>query len=446
MAVWFVTGKLGSGKSLVAVGKIRDYLRRGAKVATNLDIRLAPMFGENAKKACLYRVPDKPGIEDLEAIGVGNATYDESKNGLLVLDECGTWFNSRTWADKERQLVINWLLHARKKGWDIIFIIQNIAIVDKQAKLALAEHVVYCRRLDKMSIPFIGTIWKIFTGEPLRLPKLHVASVRYGDLPTSLVVDRWWYFGLDLYDCYDTKQAFSDFYPHTTYQVLPPWYAIGRYRKPLDLERMMRLTKIYWKRFRGPATAGAMFCAGIAAAIFFRDPVIIEQAAAEPAAEVAQAEEGGVASSAGTAAADSKSDASEPDKPARPVHDKYSSWRIDGHMKMGDKVVYQLRAPSGEVVTMDNIRRQGVDVFPVDACQLRIVSTTDLSDSVSVYASVCSPENVGRAEVATTPPAKPFADPQAVYVPAAYPRDSRGNTGAGTQYTVIGSGKPGHLW
>ena len=28
--------------------------------------------------------------------------------------------------------------------------------MDKQARLALAEHVVYCRRSDKLSIPFIG--------------------------------------------------------------------------------------------------------------------------------------------------------------------------------------------------------------------------------------------------------------------------------------------------
>ena len=37
MAVYFITGKLGSGKSIAAVGKIRDYLNEGRAVATNLD-------------------------------------------------------------------------------------------------------------------------------------------------------------------------------------------------------------------------------------------------------------------------------------------------------------------------------------------------------------------------------------------------------------------------
>jgi len=38
MSVYFVTGKLGNGKTLVTVGRIRDAIRAGCKIATNLDI------------------------------------------------------------------------------------------------------------------------------------------------------------------------------------------------------------------------------------------------------------------------------------------------------------------------------------------------------------------------------------------------------------------------
>ncbi|SEE79563.1 zonular occludens toxin domain-containing protein [Pseudomonas anguilliseptica] len=58
MAVYFVTGKLGSGKSLVAVGKIRDYLSEGRRVATNLDLWLDEMFTYHDQPA--IRLPDKP--------------------------------------------------------------------------------------------------------------------------------------------------------------------------------------------------------------------------------------------------------------------------------------------------------------------------------------------------------------------------------------------------
>jgi hypothetical protein len=353
-----------------------------------LDIRLEKMFGEKAKRACVYRVPDKPGIDDLNAIGIGNASYDESKNGLLVLDECGTWFNSRQWADKERQQVINWFLHARKLGWDIIFIVQNIQIVDKQARLTMAEHVVYCRRLDKMTIPFLSIIWKLFTGSPLHLPRMHVASVRYGDQPTSLIVDRWWYLGLDLYDCYDTKQVFSDFYPHSTYQLLPPWYAIGRYRLPLTWSKAMRLTRIHWKRFSRPVIAGAFFCVGIAAAILFREPVeVVAQAEA-----VEQGVEQPATDDLATASASSVE--AEPAAPARPVHDRYAEYVITGHMLMAGRDSYFIRSPDGAVTPLHASSKGDLDVIPRNNCHLRVISVRDVQDYADIYHPGCVPNDV----------------------------------------------------
>ncbi len=267
MAVYFVTGKLGAGKSLVSVGRIRDAFFRGAPVATNLDINLHFMLGRHKKNTRLYRVPDKPCLADLEALGKGNTTYDESKNGLLVLDECGTWFNSRTWNDKSRQEVINWFLHARKLGWDIIFIVQDISIVDKQARLALAEHTVFCRRLDRMQIPLISTAIRVLSLGQLRLklPRLHIGIVKYGDNAQSLTVDKWHLWGKDLYASYDTKQAFSDHYEHGTYSVLPSWYTHGRYNVPYTLRNIMRITRIYLRKYSRLTmfTAGVLICFGI---------------------------------------------------------------------------------------------------------------------------------------------------------------------------------------
>lgn len=251
MPVYFVTGKLGAGKSLTSVGRIREAFLRGVPVATNLDINLRFMLGRNKKNTVLYRVPDKPKLADLEALGCGNKSYDESKNGLLVLDECGTWFNSRTWNDKSRTDVINWFLHARKLGWDIIFIVQDISIVDKQARLALAEHTVFCRRLDRMQIPIVSSLVRVVSFGQLKipLPKLHVGIVKYGDNAQSLTVDRWNLWGIDLYASYDTKQSFSDNYAHGTYRVLPSWYTHGRYTIPYTLRNIMRLTKIYARKY-----------------------------------------------------------------------------------------------------------------------------------------------------------------------------------------------------
>ena len=131
MAVYFITGKLGAGKTLCAVGRIKEYLQTGRTVATNLDLQLDNMFPETSKQSAI-RLPDKPRLSDFEDLGKGCIEEDESKYGLIVLDELGTWFNSRNWRDKGRLDVIDWFLHARKMHWDIFFIVQSIDSLDGQ--------------------------------------------------------------------------------------------------------------------------------------------------------------------------------------------------------------------------------------------------------------------------------------------------------------------------
>lgn len=389
MAVYFVTGKLGSGKTLASVGRIRDRLAAGCPVATNLDLDLVALCGPRAKTPVVYRLPDKPSLVDFEAIGKGNQTYNEDKNGLVVLDECGTWFNSRTWGDKERQAIINWFLHARKLGWDIIFIVQNIGVVDKQARLTLAEHVVYCRRLDKFSIPFLSTIVKVLTGKTVRFPKLHFAAVKYGDQQHAPRVDVWWYFGTDLYDAYDTKQGFSDFYPHTTHQILSPWLSRGRYMVPITWSNVMRMTKIYWKQFNRPVVAAAFFAVGVAAAIYFREappPVIIESvAAAEHDDQPAQEQTGTTEIASATPA--------QPLAPLRPVHDQYSQYVITGHMLMAGRDSYFIRSPEGAVMPLDASSKGNLDVMPRNNCHVRVLSVEDVQDYADIYQPGCIPSD-----------------------------------------------------
>ncbi|MDR5865273.1 zonular occludens toxin domain-containing protein [Halomonas koreensis] len=342
MAVYVVTGKLGAGKTLVAVGKIRDKLNQGCKVATNLDLNLDKLIGEKPRQTRCFRIPDKPTLDDLEAIGTGTDSYDESKNGLLVLDECGTWFNSRSWADKSRQAVINWFLHARKLGWDIIFLIQDLSIMDKQARVALAEHVVYCRRLDRVTLPFVGALYSLVTGDKLPLPKVHLGIVKYGDSPTSMVVERWTYTGKHLYPAYDTKQAFSDSYPHGTYSLLPPWYTHGVFRVPRDARFYMKMTRIYWKRFNRPFLALAGFGLGVFLTV---SVLVVDRVNAHaPAAE---------------------------ETPSGPELSEFDGLRIDSFARLGDSTVYRLT--DGErTLTNADLEAQGLDVEPVDACRLRL--------------------------------------------------------------------------
>lgn len=258
--VYIVTGKLGNGKTLVTVGRIREALREKKRVVTNLDLNLKAMFGRYAKDINVIRIPDKPTIADLEVIGKGyDGPYNENNFGLLVLDECGTWFNSRNWQDKTRKPVNDWFLHARKLRWEVYLIVQDINILDSQARDSIAEFLVYCRRLDNIRLPLVGGFIKMLTGIRLTLPRLHRAKVVYSD--DSILSDVWNYRGNDLFDCYQTDQLFMADYPHGPHCVLPPWHTHGRYSVPLNWSNLMRLTKIYWKRFKSPValTAGLLF-------------------------------------------------------------------------------------------------------------------------------------------------------------------------------------------
>lgn len=245
MPVYVVTGKLGAGKSLAAVDRIQRYLFEGRKVATNLNLNPEHLLTCWNKTAEIYRVPNKPSIEDLDSLPLGHDENqpNDARNGALVLDECGTWFNSRTWNDKGRAALIEWCRNARKKRWDIYFIIQDISVMDSQARDSFAEHVVYCRRLDRLPIPIISMI------ERFPLPKFHMAIVRYGDRESSLIVDRWFYTGKRLYAAYDTEQQFtSNDEIQAVCRLLPPHYTHGRYTTRLEKLKHDLKNKTYGKR------------------------------------------------------------------------------------------------------------------------------------------------------------------------------------------------------
>ncbi len=296
MAVYIVTGKLGGGKTLAAVSKIDEALGKGHRVATNLDLELVnlPSVKRNTKNCRVIRVPDRPSVEDIQAIGFGiegvttlqeaRKSYNEDKFGLLVLDECGTWLNSRDWQAEGRRELINFLLHIRKHLWHVYLIIQDISMLDKQARKALAEFVVYCRRMDRLKVPFVGSFVAMFTGKPLTLPKMHMAIVKYGDQPQSLLVDRWWYKGSDLFDGYDTTQVFSEDYDAGLHSLLPPWYRYQHAFVTWNRSKILKLTQIYLRQYSRTLLLAAGVCLGAVMMIIFAPEEIITSASELPVA------------------------------------------------------------------------------------------------------------------------------------------------------------------
>lgn len=235
MADYLVTGKKGAGKSLFCIGLIRDALLEGKRVATNLDVNLEKLFRSDSRLS-IVRIPDRPTADDLHALGRGQTGVVEDDNGLIVIDECGTFLNSRAWGDKSRQPLLDWLVHSRKHGWDVYFIAQGIEQLDKQVRSTLIEYRVAVTRTDKWPIPGITPLVKLVSGYHLTLPKMHIGTIRHGMERDAIVIDRKFYRGSEIYPAYQTQQVFLDReHPDAVgaYSVLSAWHVVGRYQKPL---------------------------------------------------------------------------------------------------------------------------------------------------------------------------------------------------------------------
>ena len=218
MAVYCVVGRLGTGKTKFCVYRALQALLAGRRVASNVDLQTHLLVPRSSTS--YTRIPDKPTAFDLEAMGHGNAdSYDEEKNGVLILDELGTWLNSRSFQDKGRAAVLDWLIHARKHGWDVYLIVQDVNMIDRQVRDGLVQYECNCLRFDKLKIPVIGFVAKRW------LKGLHQVSalmvLPHGQKP--VLAERWRFYGEHLHAAYDTRQVFRSDYPHGAHSVLPPW-------------------------------------------------------------------------------------------------------------------------------------------------------------------------------------------------------------------------------
>jgi hypothetical protein len=227
-----LTGKRGTGKSLNAVKIIQQYLQQGRVVATNLDLFVEHLLSPTSRTIC-YRLPDVPVSEVLNhpLFPHGNPNpIDESRNGLLVLDECAGFLNSRDWKDRDRTALIAFLAQSRKFGWDLILIAQGPSMIDKQIRTELCDMHGVCRETSKIGIPFITAFMRSTFGVKVMLPKMHVVSYYYGFGASAVKSYVDIFRTSDVKNGYDTLQKISAEYGQQGISSnLSPWHLRGRY-------------------------------------------------------------------------------------------------------------------------------------------------------------------------------------------------------------------------
>ena len=240
MADYAVIGKKGTGKSLTSLGIMRDALKEGRRVCTNLNVNLDKLM-PSSSRATILRLPDHPTYEDFEAAGRGQDGVDEDENGIIILDECSHFFNARQWNDKGREKTLKWLTESRKMGWSVYYLTQGLKQIDAQVRETQIEYVVHIKRTDKWPIPLITPLSSIFLGEKnaIRFPKMRIATTKQGIERDALTMGYKFYKAEDLFPAYDTQQRFFPIQPQDSWASfgqspglhtqLSAWHLKGRY-------------------------------------------------------------------------------------------------------------------------------------------------------------------------------------------------------------------------
>lgn len=248
---YIITAHKGAGKSKLAVSlAVNDYLRKGKRVASNITLNLDQALDASSRVTAL-KLPYIPAKEHLDALGNGYpeldplkpSTYDESKFGLVILDEAGSWLNSRNWNDSARAGLFTWLTHARKYGWDVALIIQDLESLDAQIRRSIMECYVECRRLDRVKVPYL----------PVTLPKIFKATAYYGG-PGGFKHKTWysedgsdkWYF---TGEAIRPENLYTDDGPvdmRATFTMLSAWHLAGRYLPKPEPRFALVLIALKW--------------------------------------------------------------------------------------------------------------------------------------------------------------------------------------------------------
>ena len=172
-----IQGSLGSGKSLVSVIEAIYQLKAGGVVACNFtfqplwawdlagqDLRVMLGLRDRYDFACsLYDRCFKVGSPEsmialsgdrgsnLEKLVVGRRKGKREGKGLLILDDCHHFFNSRTFQGNKEY--VSFFANARKYGWRTLLISHSVENIDKQIR-SYIEIESRFRNLQKVKIPW----------------------------------------------------------------------------------------------------------------------------------------------------------------------------------------------------------------------------------------------------------------------------------------------------
>lgn len=192
-------GKIGGGKTYLAVSRILAHLAAGGTVFTNVEMKPDGVAAYLAKHRGV--VFDRSALRILDE----SESWDFHKylksgvdglNTLCVIDEAHLWFNARdhaVTAATKREL-ITFLSQSRKLRVDVIFIVQSAENLDAQFR-RLAQEIWRMKDLQRFRVPVLG----------IRYPWPHTLAFRLDNGNFQVMEKRLLKRSTDIFEAYNTN-------------------------------------------------------------------------------------------------------------------------------------------------------------------------------------------------------------------------------------------------
>lgn len=152
--IYLYSGTPGSGKSMDVSKVIFDTLRfKNKYVVTNIKINLE-LFSEKKRKKYFYFDFNNNNINDLINISkdyFSNFSKDKKMREsriVFIIDEAQMFFNTRNWNSSNRADWNKFFTIHRHLGYDIIFVCQYDAMLDKQIRYLIEYEYIHRKVLN----------------------------------------------------------------------------------------------------------------------------------------------------------------------------------------------------------------------------------------------------------------------------------------------------------
>lgn len=192
-------GRIGGGKTYLAVSKIIAHLAKGGTVYTNVELKPEGVRKYLAKFHQVELQADAINMLDEAQTWDFHRYLRQGTNELptlCVIDEAHLWFNARDHAvtASTKRALLTFLSQSRKLCVDVVFIVQAVENLDAQFR-RLAGEVWRMKDLQKLHVPLIN----------IRYPWPHTLAFRMDAGAKQIMEKKLIRRSQDIFDAYNTN-------------------------------------------------------------------------------------------------------------------------------------------------------------------------------------------------------------------------------------------------